>query len=301
MVGGNPLAKIDYLNMHNKILSGKEFSTNILSDISIQVAKCKRPPCLAVILVGVNAASMVYVNNKKNACKKVGITSIASELPETTTETELLDIINNLNKDENVDGILVQLPLPEHLNSKLIIDNIAPLKDVDGFHRYNMGSLALNDPLICPCTPHGVMYMLDKLNLTYHGLNAVIIGMSNIVGRPMALELINRGTTVTMCNSKTRNLPGITARADLVVVGVGRPKMVKANWIKPGAIVIDIGMNRLDDGKLCGDVDFDEVLPVASHITPVPGGVGLMTIAMLMQNTLHCYKLNTADLAFERE
>ena len=279
----------------NKILNGKEFATDILNDLSHQVAKCKRPPCLAVILVGTNAASMVYVNNKKNACKKVGITSIAHELPETTTEIELLEIIKLLNKDENVDGILVQLPLPEHLNSKLIIDNIAPHKDVDGFHRYNMGSLALNDPQICPCTPHGVMYMLDKLNITYHGLHAVIIGMSNIVGRPMALELINRGTTVTICNSKTRNLPEVTAHADLVVVGTGRPKMVKASWIKPGAIVIDIGMNRLDDGKLCGDVDFDEVLPVAGYITPVPGGVGLMTIAMLMQNTLHCYKLNTAD------
>lgn len=278
--------------MQNKILSGKAFSTTILDSLNLEVAKCKRPPCLTVILVGANPASMVYVNSKKNACKKIGITSVGYELPETTTQNELLDLIRNLNQDTSVDGILVQLPLPPHLNSKLIIDNIAPHKDVDGFHRYNMGSLALNDPQICPCTPHGVMYMLDSLNITYHGLNSVIIGMSNIVGRPMALELINRGTTVTMCNSKTKNLPKITAEADLVIVGVGIPKLVKANWIKPGAIVIDIGINRLDDGKLCGDVDFDEVLPLANHITPVPGGVGLMTIAMLMQNTLRCYELN---------
>jgi methylenetetrahydrofolate dehydrogenase (NADP+)/methenyltetrahydrofolate cyclohydrolase len=184
------------------------------------------------------------------------------------------------------------LPLPKHLNSKLIIDNIAHHKDVDGFHRYNMGSLALNDPQICPCTPHGIMHMLDTLDVEYHGLKALIIGMSNIVGRPMALELINRGATVTLCNSKTKNLEMLSAGADLLIAAVGRPKLVKANWIKPGAIVIDVGINRLDNGKLCGDIDFDEVLPIASYITPVPGGVGPMTIAMLMKNTMRCYELN---------
>ncbi len=277
--------------MQNKILNGREFSNAILDNLALEVAKCNRPPCLAVVLVGANPASCVYVNNKKKACEKIGFASKSFELPETTTQDELLQIVHNLNQDENVDGILVQMPLPKHLDSKLIIDNIAPYKDVDGFHRYNMGSLTLNDPQICPCTPHGVMYMLDTLNLTYHGLDAAVIGMSNIVGRPMALELINRGATVTICNSKTKDLPKICASADLLIVGVGRPKMVKANWVKPGAIVIDVGMNRLDNGKLCGDVDFDEVLPIAGHITPVPGGVGLMTIAMLMQNTMHCYKL----------
>jgi methylenetetrahydrofolate dehydrogenase (NADP+)/methenyltetrahydrofolate cyclohydrolase len=283
--------------MQNNIINGKELSAAILSNISSQISKCTRPPCLAVILVGVDAASKVYVNNKKNTCKNIGITSIGYELPADTTQKELLKIINDLNSDSTVDGILVQLPLPKHIDSKLIIDNIAPFKDVDGFHRYNMGSLALNDPQICPCTPHGVMYMLDNLNVIYQGLNAVIIGMSNIVGRPMALELINRGATITLCNSKTKNLEKICAAKDLVIVGVGQPKLVKANWIKPGAIVIDIGINRLDNGKLCGDVDFEEVLPIAGYITPVPGGVGPMTIAMLMQNTLYCYNLNAANLA----
>ncbi|MCC2625654.1 MAG: bifunctional methylenetetrahydrofolate dehydrogenase/methenyltetrahydrofolate cyclohydrolase FolD [Burkholderiales bacterium] len=275
--------------MQDKILNGREFSNTILDNLAREVAKCKRPPCLAVVLVGTNPASCVYVNNKKKACEKIGFTSKSFELPETTTQDQLLKIVHDLNQDKNVDGILVQMPLPKHLDSKLIIDNITPHKDVDGFHRYNIGSLALNDPQICPCTPHGVMYMLEKLNPTYHGLNAVVIGMSNIVGRPMALELINRGATVTICNSKTKNLAELCRHADLLIVGVGRPKMVKASWVKPGSIVIDIGMNRLDNGKLCGDVDFDEVLPIAGYITPVPGGVGLMTIAMLMQNTMHCY------------
>jgi methylenetetrahydrofolate dehydrogenase (NADP+)/methenyltetrahydrofolate cyclohydrolase len=276
-------------NMQDKILSGRKFSDIILDSLALEVAKCNRPPCLAVVLVGTNPASSVYVNNKKNACKKIGFLSKSFELPETTTQDELLNIVHDLNQDESVDGILVQMPLPKHLDSKLIIDNIAPHKDVDGFHRYNIGSLALNDPQICPCTPHGVMYMLDSLNLTYHGLNAVVIGMSNIVGRPMALELINRGATVTICNSKTRNLSEVCQHADLLIVGVGRPKLVKASWVKPGSIVIDVGINRLDNGKLCGDVDFDEVLPIVSYITPVPGGVGPMTIAMLMQNTMKCY------------
>lgn len=282
--------------MQDKILSGKDYAQAILEEIGCKVKSCERAPCLAVIQVGADKASTVYVNNKKNACQKVGIVSIAHELPESATEIELLDLIECLNEDRQVDGILVQLPLPEHLNSKLIIDNILPHKDVDGFHRYNMGSLALNDPQICPCTPHGVMYLLDKLNITYTGLKAVVIGMSNIVGRPMALELINRGVTVTLCNSKTRNLSKITALADLVVVAVGRPKLVTQEWIKPGAIVIDVGINRLDNGQLCGDVDFAEVLPIASYITPVPGGVGPMTVAMLMHNTLYCYELNKTNL-----
>jgi methylenetetrahydrofolate dehydrogenase (NADP+)/methenyltetrahydrofolate cyclohydrolase len=282
--------------MQDKILSGKVLGAQILDKISQQVHKSFRAPCLVVIIVGQDPASLVYVKNKKNACDKVGITSIGHELPDTTTQEELLDLIKKLNQDADVDGILVQLPLPKHLDSKLVIDNIAPHKDVDGFHRYNMGSLALGNPQISPCTPHGVMYMLDHLKINYHGLKAVIIGMSNIVGRPMALELINRGSTVTICNSKTKHLSGLCASADIIIAAVGKPKMVKASWVKPGAIVIDVGMNRLENGKLCGDVDFDEVLPVTSYITPVPGGVGPMTIAMLMQNTVKCYELNNQHI-----
>jgi methylenetetrahydrofolate dehydrogenase (NADP+)/methenyltetrahydrofolate cyclohydrolase len=278
--------------MQNKILNGKDISLKLLNQVSDQVRTMSKPPVLAVILVGNNPASLVYVNNKKNACQKTGIISVSHELAQNTSEAKLLDLVKQLNDDKNIDGILVQLPLPKHLNSKLIIDNIAPHKDVDGFHRYNIGSLALGEPQICPCTPHGIIYMLNQINLNYHGLNAVIIGTSNIVGRPMALELINLGATVTVCNSKTKNLAEISASADLLIVAVGRPKLVKASWVKSGAIVIDVGINHLENGKLCGDVDFDEVLPIVSHISPVPGGVGPMTIAMLMQNTLHCHKLN---------
>lgn len=278
--------------MQDKILSGTALSTQILDKLVTRINKNSRPPCLAVILIGKDHASEVYVKNKKNTCAKLGIKSVGHELPSTITEEELIKLIHKLNQDNTVDGILVQLPLPQHIDSTAIIDNIAPHKDVDGFHKYNMGSLALNNPQICPCTPHGIMYMLDKLKITYHGLKTVVIGMSNIVGRPMALELINRGATVTLCNSKTKNLSTITQSADLIIVAVGKPKLVKANWVKPGSVVIDVGINRLENGKLCGDVDFEEVLPKVSYITPVPGGVGPMTIAMLMQNTLRCYELN---------
>lgn len=277
--------------MDNKILSGKKLSDEILSDIALQVGKItnKRKPALAVVLVGNDPASQVYVKNKKNACAKVGIISAEFLLSETTTETELINLVNQLNNDEAIDGILVQLPLPKHLNSNLVINTITPSKDVDGFHRYNMGSLALNDPQVCPCTPHGVMYMLDSINFEYHGKNIVILGTSNIVGRPMALELLNRGATVTVCNSKTKNLSQVTAAADVIVAAVGRPNLVKREWVKDGSIVIDVGINRLENGKLCGDVDFDAIVDKVSYITPVPGGVGPMTIAMLIKNTLYCY------------
>lgn len=279
--------------INSKILSGAILAESILAEIKLKVDQItgKRKPTLAVVLVGDNPASQVYVRNKKNACAKVGIHSAEFLLPESTNESKLLKLIEQLNKDVTVDGILVQLPLPKHLSSNLIIDAIAPSKDVDGFHRYNMGSLALNSPTICPCTPHGVMYMLDSLNLDYRGQHAVIVGASNIVGRPMALELLNRGATVTVCNSKTKNLPTVTRTADILVIAVGKPKLVTRDWVKEGSIVIDVGMNRLDSGKLCGDVDFDDVVDKASRITPVPGGVGLMTIAMLIKNTMHCYSL----------
>jgi len=284
--------------MSYQILNGKVLSEQILNDIASQIKQIKqeRLPALAVVLVGNDPASQVYVKNKKNACAKVGIKSLDYVLPATTSQEELLKLIHQLNQDNNVDGILVQLPLPKHLDSKIIIDNILPNKDVDGFHRYNMGSLALNDPQICPCTPHGVMYMLDNINTNYHGLNAVVIGASNIVGRPMALELINRGATVTICNSKTKDLPKIASQADLIVAAVGRPKLIKASWVKAGAIVIDVGINRLEDGSLAGDVDFNDVAAKVSYITPVPGGVGPMTIAMLINNTLRCYKNNNTEV-----
>jgi methylenetetrahydrofolate dehydrogenase (NADP+)/methenyltetrahydrofolate cyclohydrolase len=283
--------------MNEKILCGKTLSQQILDMVSDEVENLRvnnqRQPALAVVLVGSDPASQVYVRNKKNACEKVAVKSLEYILPAETNQAELVNLIQQLNADESVDGILVQLPLPAHLDSKLIIDSILPNKDVDGFHRYNMGSLALKDPNICPCTPHGVMYMLDSINLEYHGKHAVILGTSNIVGRPMALELINRGATVTMCNSKTRNVVELIGAADIVIAAIGRPNFVQGAWLKPGCIAIDVGINRLETGKLCGDIEFASAFERAQYITPVPGGVGPMTIAMLLKNTLHCYKLNT--------
>ncbi|MBX9866346.1 MAG: bifunctional methylenetetrahydrofolate dehydrogenase/methenyltetrahydrofolate cyclohydrolase FolD [Burkholderiales bacterium] len=283
--------------MNEKILCGKTLSQQILDTVSDEVENLRvnnqRQPALAVVLVGSDPASQVYVRNKKNACEKVAVKSLEYILPAETNQAELVNLIQQLNADESVDGILVQLPLPAHLDSKLIIDSILPNKDVDGFHRYNMGSLALKDPNICPCTPHGVMYMLDSINLEYHGKHAVILGTSNIVGRPMALELINRGATVTMCNSKTCNVVELIGAADIVIAAIGRPNFVQGAWLKPGCIAIDVGINRLDTGKLCGDIEFTSAFERAQYITPVPGGVGPMTIAMLLKNTLHCYKLNT--------
>lgn len=282
--------------MNEKLISGKVLSDEILADIKTKVEQVSiRKPCLAVVLVGDDPASHIYVKNKKNACAKVGFISIEHKLSSDTTQEELLQLVDSLNQDHTVDGILVQLPLPKHLDSKLIINTILPNKDVDGFHKYNVGSLTVNEPNLCPCTPHGVMYMLDSLNVNYHGKRAVIIGASNIVGRPMALELLNRGATITVCNSKTIDLAKICREADILVVALGKPKYITSDYIKPGSIVIDVGINRLDDGTLCGDVDFSNVINVASHITPVPGGVGPMTIAMLMKNTLHCYNLNIGN------
>lgn len=235
------------------------------------------------------------MKNKKNACHKVGIISLEYLLEKNTSQDDLLELINKLNNDTTVDGILLQLPLPKQLDGRVILDAIAPNKDVDGFHRYNLGSLALNSPNVCPCTPHGVMYMLDSIQAEYLGKHAVILGTSNIVGRPMALELINRGATVTMCNSKTKDIAKLVMQADIVVAAVGRANFVKGGWIKRGAIVIDVGINRLASGKLCGDVEYESALINASYITPVPGGVGPMTIAMLLHNTLETYFRSNKD------
>lgn len=277
-----------------QLLDGKVLAQKFLLNLSIEIAEIKaknqRIPTLAVILVGEDQASLLYVKNKKIACQLVGINSLIYKLASTVTQIDLLQLIEQLNADPTVDAILLQLPLVKHLDSKIIIDSIDPDKDVDGFHRYNMGSLAINNPKLRPCTPQGIMFMLDTLKVVYAGSHAIIIGNSNIVGRPMALELINRGATVSICNSKTHNLSRITQLADILIVAVGKANLVQKNWLKLGAIVIDVGINRLADGSLVGDVDFIGASQIASWITPVPRGVGPMTIAMLLNNTMCCYR-----------
>ena len=276
--------------MTAKILDGKaialELREKIAQKISDEVAKGKARPGLAVILVGADPASQVYVRNKKIACEKAGFNDVSLELPAETTQEELLAKIDELNAREDVHGIIVQLPVPKHINSEAIIERIDPKKDVDGFHPYNMGRLATRTLNLAPCTPHGVMTMLAKTGIELRGLNTVVVGASNIVGVPMALELLNARATVTVCHSATKDLAQKVSEADLVVVGVGIPEMVKGAWIKPGAIVIDVGINRLDDGRLVGDVEYDIAKDKASWITPVPGGVGPMTIATLLENTV---------------
>ncbi len=276
--------------MTAQLIDGKAIShqrmERLAEKIKARVAATKRAPCLAVILVGGDAASTIYVNKKRQSCEAVGMRSLAYNLPEATTASELLKLINDLNADDAVDGILVQLPLPAHIDSTLVIERISPHKDVDGFHPYNIGRLAQRMPLLRPCTPKGVMTMLESLGIDLKGMNAVIVGASNIVGRPMMLELLLAGCTTTICHRFTRNLPDIVGLADIVVVAVGKPGMVKGEWIKAGAIVVDVGINRLPSGKICGDVEFDAAAQRAAWITPVPGGVGPMTVATLMENTL---------------
>ncbi len=249
-----------------------------------------RPPGLATVLVGEDPASAVYVRSKNRATAETGMVSFAHNLPDTTSENELLQLVIDLNADQRVDGILVQLPLPRHVNATRVIESIDPAKDVDGFHPINAGRLASGMPLLVPCTPFGCLYLLKQELGDLSGLDAVVIGRSNIVGKPMAQLLLGENATVTIAHSRTRDLPAVVRRADIVVAAVGRAKMVRGDWIKPGACVIDVGINRLptDDGKgrLVGDVAFEEVMEVAGAITPVPGGVGPMTIAMLMRNTL---------------
>jgi methylenetetrahydrofolate dehydrogenase (NADP+)/methenyltetrahydrofolate cyclohydrolase len=271
------------------IIDGKKIAQDLREQIKNQVATLKRNPGLAVVLVGDDAASQVYVNHKAKACSEVGFYSQKIELSANTPENELLKIIDNLNNDELIDGILVQLPLPEHIDSTKVIAKIDPTKDVDGFHAQNMGMLAQNRPFLSPCTPKGVITLLKTINYDLIGKNAVVVGASNIVGRPMALELINARATVMVCNSKTQNLSEKIKSADLVVVGIGKPEFIKAEWIKQDAVVIDIGINRLENNKLVGDVEFAKAKERASFITPVPGGVGPMTIATLLENTLIAY------------
>lgn len=273
-----------------QIIDGKKISEELKSAIAREVSGLNSKPGLAVILVGDNAASKVYVNNKEKGCQEVGFNSIKINRDENTTEKELLQLIQDLNNDETIDGILVQLPLPNHIDTKKVIEAIDPIKDVDGFHKENMGRLLQNNPTLRPCTPRGVMTMLEKSNINPSGLDAVVIGASNIVGRPMAIELLNAGATVTICHSRTQDLPGKVKLADIVVAAVGIPRFVQADWLKKGSIVIDVGINRLETGELVGDVDFDQAKDVVNAITPVPGGVGPMTIATLLENTLLAHK-----------
>lgn len=276
--------------MSAQILDGKAISEKVKNQLAEKVQarldKGLRAPGLAVVLVGGDPASQIYVGKKVEACEKVGFISQKFVMDEDTTQDSLLRQIDSLNDDPAIDGILVQLPLPAHLDSNVILERIKADKDVDGFHPYNMGRLTQKMPTMRPCTPYGVMVMLKETGIDLIGKDAVVVGVSNIVGRPMGMELLMERCTVTFCHSKTKDLAKKVSEADIVVVGVGIPEMVKGEWIKPGAIVIDVGINRLETGKLAGDVEFEVAKERASWITPVPGGVGPMTVAMLMSNTL---------------
>lgn len=277
-----------------KIIDGKAISAAIRKEISEEVARIKEEkgtvPGLAVIIVGQDPASQVYVRNKAKDCEETGIRSIVHALPENTTEEELLALVHKLNNDDSVHGIIVQLPLPKHLNSDLIINNIDVSKDVDAFHPYNVGKIMIGDYELLPCTPAGVMALLERSNIEVAGKNCVVVGRSNIVGKPQAMMLLHKNGTVTVCHSKTKNLAEICRSADILVVAIGRAKFVTADMVKEGAVVIDVGMDRDENGKLCGDVDYEAVEKKASYITPVPGGVGPMTRVMLLQNTLTAAK-----------
>ena len=281
--------------MPARILDGKALAEQVTADVrgrvAARIAAGGSVPGLAVVLVGENAASQVYVRNKRKTTDTVGMRSFSYDLPGAASEAELLDRLRALNRDPAVNGILVQLPLPKHIDAERVIETIDPKKDVDGFHPYNVGRLVLKAPTLRPCTPYGCMQMLAATGETLVGKHAVVIGQSNIVGRPMALELLMARCTVTICHSATRDLSGIVGQADIVVAAVGKPKFVQGDWIKPGAIVIDVGINRGADSKLCGDVDFASAVARAGWITPVPGGVGPMTIAMLLSNTLRAAEL----------
>jgi len=272
------------------IIDGTKIAQDIRNEVRQKTMELRQQksitPGLAVVLVGDDPASQVYVGRKAKACAEVGFLSREYKLPADTEEKKLLKIIKKLNKDELVHGILVQLPLPKHISTENIIAAINPDKDVDGFHPYNVGGLVTGTPLFVPCTPRGIMELISRSGIDLTGKEAVVVGRSNIVGKPMAFLLLAQNATVTMCHSRTKDLPSVTRRADVLIAAIGKPRMIKADMVKEGAVIIDVGVNRLENGKLAGDVDFDEVAPRASYITPVPGGVGPMTIAMLMKNTL---------------
>ncbi|BFQ92690.1 bifunctional methylenetetrahydrofolate dehydrogenase/methenyltetrahydrofolate cyclohydrolase FolD [Gallibacterium anatis] len=287
--------------MSAQIISGTALAKSIKNDlhqkIQTLIDQGYRSPGLAVILVGENPASQIYVGNKRKSCLEVGIQSKSYNLSDTISEQELLSLIGELNQDDTVDGILVQLPLPKHISSVKVIERISPSKDVDGFHPYNVGRLCQRIPTLRACTPYGIMKLLETTGVDLHGQHAVIVGASNIVGRPMAMELLLAGATVTVTHRFTKNLQELVAQADILIVAVGKPHLVPGEWVKPGAIVIDVGINRVADKKVVGDIGFEAAQQRAGFITPVPGGVGPMTVAMLMVNTLSAYKnhLNIAD------
>ncbi len=271
------------------IISGKEVSLKVKGEVREKALALKEKGIeigLAVIIVGDNPASRVYVNNKKKACDEVGFVSYEYALPEETTQQELLELVNRLNSDDKVNGILVQLPLPKQIDENAVINAISPDKDVDAFHPFNVGKIMIGEYAFLPCTPAGIMELIDSTGVDIAGKSCVVIGRSNIVGKPMSMLLLHRSGTVTICHSKTKNLKEICSQADILVAAVGRPNFVTGDMVKEGAVVIDVGINRMEDGKLCGDVNFAEAEKKASFITPVPGGVGPMTIAMLMKNTL---------------
>lgn len=273
-----------------QIIDGKGISEEIKNELKEKMSLYAQKGievALAVIIVGENPASKIYVNNKKKACEYIGIKSLTYELPETTSEKELLDLIQKLNNDKAVNGILVQLPLPKQINEDSVINAISPDKDVDGFNLINVGKLSTGQQGLVSCTPAGIIQLLKRSGIEIAGKECVILGRSNIVGKPMAMLLLQENGTVTICHSKTSNLKEVTKRADILVVAIGKPKMVNREYVKEGAVVIDVGINRLEGKKICGDVDYDDVEPICSAITPVPGGVGPMTIAMLMSNCIH--------------
>ncbi|GKW14186.1 bifunctional methylenetetrahydrofolate dehydrogenase/methenyltetrahydrofolate cyclohydrolase [Pectobacterium actinidiae] len=276
--------------MAAKIIDGKTIAQQVKDEVAARVtqrlAEGKRAPGLAVVLVGENPASQIYVASKRKVCEEVGFISRSYDLPITTTESELLALIDQLNADRTIDGILVQLPLPEGIDNTKVIERIAPSKDVDGFHPYNVGRLCQRAPMLRACTPRGIITLLERYNIDTFGLNAVVVGASNIVGRPMSLELLLAGCTTTVTHRFTKNLRHHVENADLLVVAVGKPGFIPGEWIKPGAVVLDVGINRLESGKVVGDVEFETAQERASYISPVPGGVGPMTVATLIQNTL---------------
>jgi len=277
------------------ILDGKALSNKVKEEIKIETEKLKSEglvPGLAVILVGEDPASQTYVNSKEKSCVAAGIYSKKITMEDDASEEKLLNTIEDLNNDTNIHGILVQLPLPKHIDTSKVLETIMPSKDVDGFHEYNVGKLVTDNQTLVPCTPLGVMRILKEYGINPTGMDACVVGASNIVGKPMMNLLINQRATVTMCHSKTKDLKAHTSRADLLIVGVGIPHMITADMVKEGAVVIDVGINRLDTGKLTGDVDYENVAPKCAYITPVPGGVGPMTIAMLLENTLTAAKLS---------
>lgn len=275
-------------------IDGKAVAAKIRAQVAQDVEALKARgicPGMAVVLVGDDPASKIYVNNKKKACAETGIYSEEHLLPAETTQEELLALIEKLNADEKIHGILVQSPLPKHLDEKLVVEHIDPRKDVDAFHAYNVGKIMIGDFTFLPCTPAGVIELIRSIGVPIEGKNCVVVGRSNIVGKPMAMLLLHNNGTVTICHSRTKNLAEICRGADILVAAVGKPKFITADMVKPGAVVIDVGMDRDENGKLCGDVDFDAVEPIASYITPVPGGVGPMTIAMLMKNAVRAAEI----------